>query len=293
MTKTLLLILALSFSACSLKNPFQPPDSTQRGLNQTTQTAQSPEHSEAPIRSEAMYRATMKPYERIGVRYTPTIPKVGDTFTGIASWYGTDFHGKQTSNGEYYDMNSATAAHKTLPMNTKLLVTNLDNGASTVVRINDRGPFVAGRIIDLSNLAASEVGMVDKGIANIKIEVLAIDPTVITCQNTPDTPSTLDTNNLHQKINQQRAKQKTTTNPLQNTNLHYRVQILSTANLESAQKFAQNYATIDDRYTIRIKTKTFWKKTNYKVSIGDFSNVDEAQKFIADNALSGAFVIKE
>lgn len=103
-----------------------------------------------------------------GMNYFPT----GDTQRGMASWYGEDFHGKQTSNKEIYDMHAMTAAHKTLPFGTYVRVTNLTNGKSVVVRINDRGPFVKGRIIDLSYAAAHKLGMSDTGVAPVVIKVL-------------------------------------------------------------------------------------------------------------------------
>lgn len=91
---------------------------------------------------------------------------------GVASFYAQDFHGRQTSNGETYDMYAMTAAHQALPFNTRVLVTNLDNGKKVEVRINDRGPFVNGRIIDLSYGAAEKIGMVGSGTANVRLEVL-------------------------------------------------------------------------------------------------------------------------
>ena len=96
---------------------------------------------------------------------------------GTASWYGADFHGRPTSNGELYNMYTHTAAHKTLPFNTVVRVTHLSSGAFTVVRINDRGPFVGNRIIDLSMAAARDLDMVRTGIAPVRIEVVrAGDP---------------------------------------------------------------------------------------------------------------------
>ncbi len=92
--------------------------------------------------------------------------------TGEASWYGPDFHGKQTSNKETYDMYDMTAAHNSLPFGTYIMVTNLANGKSAIVRINDRGPFVKGRIIDLSYAAALALDMVRSGTAPVKLEVL-------------------------------------------------------------------------------------------------------------------------
>ena len=91
---------------------------------------------------------------------------------GIASWYGPGFHGNRTASGEVYDMYAMTAAHRTLPFGTIVRVVDLDTGKSVVVRINDRGPFVEGRIIDLSYAAAVELGMVKKGLARVGIQIL-------------------------------------------------------------------------------------------------------------------------
>ncbi|MGE5253323.1 MAG: septal ring lytic transglycosylase RlpA family protein [Planctomycetaceae bacterium] len=96
--------------------------------------------------------------------------------TGIASWYGEDFHGKKTANGERYDMYAMTAAHRTLPFNTRVRVTNLENGNKTEARINDRGPFVAGRIIDLSRSGAKELGMLGAGTARVVVEAVGFAP---------------------------------------------------------------------------------------------------------------------
>ena len=122
--------------------------------------------------SREMHKYTMRPYTVFGITYYPFVAKLGDEFDGIASWYGPDFHSKKTSNGEIYDMYDMTAAHKTLPMNTVVRVDNQENGRSIIVRINDRGPFVRGRIIDLSNKAARDIDMVGKGTAKVKITVL-------------------------------------------------------------------------------------------------------------------------
>lgn len=92
--------------------------------------------------------------------------------TGEASWYGPDFHGRLTANGEKYDMNGLTAAHRTLPFNTEVLVENLDNGKTVQVRINDRGPFAKDRIIDLSKGAATQVEMIGPGTARVRIYIV-------------------------------------------------------------------------------------------------------------------------
>ncbi len=116
--------------------------------------------------------ATQRPYKINGKKYYPIDSARGYRESGIASWYGNKFHGRKTANGETYNMYAKTAAHKTLPMNTMLLVRNLENGRETVVRINDRGPFSRGRIIDLSYTAANDIDMVRKGTA--RTEVIAL-----------------------------------------------------------------------------------------------------------------------
>jgi rare lipoprotein A len=116
---------------------------------------------------------TQRPYRINSHTYYPIPSAYGFNQTGIASWYGDDFHGRPTSNGETYDMHSMTAAHKTLPMNTVLLVQNLENNKEIIVRVNDRGPFVKGRIIDLSYSAAKRLNIVGKGIARVRISALS------------------------------------------------------------------------------------------------------------------------
>ncbi|OGI00058.1 MAG: hypothetical protein A2Y25_09100 [Candidatus Melainabacteria bacterium GWF2_37_15] len=92
--------------------------------------------------------------------------------TGVASWYGGHFHGRRAADGSAYNMNKFTAAHKTLPFGSIVKVTNLRNNNSCVVKITDRGPFIEGRIIDLSRVAAEEIGMLGSGVSKVKIEVL-------------------------------------------------------------------------------------------------------------------------
>ncbi len=111
------------------------------------------------------------PYQIMGRWYYPK-EDYNYSEVGMASWYGDDFHAKKTANGEKYDMNTLTAAHRTLPLPSIVKVTNLENGRSLVVRVNDRGPYVKERIIDLSKRAASLLGYQTKGTAKVKVEVL-------------------------------------------------------------------------------------------------------------------------
>ncbi|MEO3430185.1 septal ring lytic transglycosylase RlpA family protein [Pelagibius sp. CAU 1746] len=115
-----------------------------------------------------------RPYQIANVWYYPR-EDYGYDETGIASWYGPGFHGKSTANGEVYDQNAMTAAHRTLPMPSVVQVTNLENGRSVKVRINDRGPFAHGRIIDMSKRAAELLGFVKQGTAKVRVQILEIE----------------------------------------------------------------------------------------------------------------------
>ncbi len=117
---------------------------------------------------------SQKPYQIKGVWYYPLPNADGFVEEGIASWYGADFHGKPTACGERYDMWALTAAHKTLPLGTNVKVTNLQNQKSIILRINDRGPFVSGRVIDLSCKAAQELGSYGRGTAPVRVEAVQV-----------------------------------------------------------------------------------------------------------------------
>jgi rare lipoprotein A len=110
--------------------------------------------------------------------------------TGIASWYGHDFHGKRTANGEIYDMNKLTAAHKYLPFHSLVEVENLDNKKKVLVRINDRGPFVEGRVIDLSRKAGQRIGIEDTGTARVRLRIVKASDTAKIPQKKPGGPGT-------------------------------------------------------------------------------------------------------
>jgi peptidoglycan lytic transglycosylase len=117
--------------------------------------------------------------------HPPTAAKLGSSQTGIASWYGYPYHGRRAADGEIYDMEKMTAAHRTLPFGTWLRVKNLDNGKTVDVRITDRGPFVRGRILDLSHAAAMSIAMVGPGTAKVKITVIAASAAFV---QTPPAP---------------------------------------------------------------------------------------------------------
>lgn len=212
--------------------------------------------------SKAMHRATMRPYTIAGKRYYPTLAKVGDTQRGIASWYGPNFHSKKTSNGEVYNMYADTAAHKTLPMNTMVKVDNLDNGKSVIVRVNDRGPFVTGRIIDLSNKSAHDIGMVKKGTANVIVTVLGFNAKI--------------------------ARTNAERNEIATVGKYY-LQVGAFSRLEGAKITKRKFEmALEDRYKVIIKSTDL-----NRVWISGFRSENEARDFKAKNGLDTATIIAE
>jgi len=170
-------VLCVYFSGCAARKPIadrrQPPPA---------QPSETPaETSDAAKRSTAVDASDMPSASAPSTKHNkPAAAPASSGYTeeGNASWYGVPFHGRHASNGEIYDMYKLTAAHRTLPFETMVRVTNLNNGKSTVVRITDRGPFVDNRIIDLSLAAAREVDSVGPGVVPVRVEVLGgVDPT--------------------------------------------------------------------------------------------------------------------
>jgi rare lipoprotein A len=155
------------------------PEPPQAGTSDTTENAEARSKPEAARDPAAKARSVPAgAVKRSGAAATPNPALSAYTEEGIASWYGIPFHGRRASNGEVYDMNKLTAAHRTLPFETVVRVTNLSNGKATVVRITDRGPFVDNRIIDLSMAAAREIDSVGAGVVPVRLEIVSarIDP---------------------------------------------------------------------------------------------------------------------
>jgi rare lipoprotein A len=164
-----LLIAAMAFTGCSRRVPSSTP------------------HPPPPSPEES--RATRpKPYKVLGKWYQPLSNSRGYYEKGIASWYGKKFHGRKTANGETYNMYGLSAAHKTLPLGTWVRVKNLRNGATMDLRINDRGPFVRGRIIDLSYGAAKRLGVAGPGTAPVELFALG-RPAPEAARQTDDPPA--------------------------------------------------------------------------------------------------------
>ncbi len=165
--------LLLGIAGCGFKHQKDGPPAEASRFSFGISAA----HAEDAIpRVEAVTRkGNTNPYTVLGKTYHLLPTSEGYAEEGLASWYGTKFHGKQTSNGEIYDLNLMTAAHKTLPIPCYVRVTNRQNGRSAIVRVNDRGPFHSDRLIDLSHAAAVKLGFADSGTAPVFIETVVPD----------------------------------------------------------------------------------------------------------------------
>lgn len=235
-------------------------------------TGTEPKAVSNTISKETKKHPTMCAYTVNGVRYCPSTVTVGETFQGYASWYGPDFNGKLTSNGEHYDMYAFTAAHKTLPMHTIVRVTNLDNLKQVTVRINDRGPFVKERIIDLSKAAARTISMTAKGTAPVRLEILGFNDG----QKKPkDTVETV-------------TKDKAREYRVEEGNVY--VQIGSFALLSGAETYHKRFESLGEQYKAIIKEHNGM----HKVLITGFESDDEARNYIATHhGFDNAFIIRD
>ena len=183
-----------------------------------------------------------------------------------ASFYAEKFHGKRTSNGEIFNMNDLTCAHKSLPFNTILKVTNLSNGKSVQVRVNDRGPFVAGREIDLSKAAAKKIGMINSGTAKVKIQIVKMGKNDKLSQQTAKSAT-----KIMEKIEPKKQVQI-------NSNKMYEIQIGSYSVKDNATKVGQKIKKAGIKNVVLRKSKT-----NYQVVIKDVPGVkiNETKKSLA------------
>ena len=253
-----LLIITLTvstlFTGCSQKSGMKKPGATK-------------------YTSAARHKSTMRSYNVRGKRYHPTYVEVGDTKKGISSWYGPNFHGKQTSNGEVYNMHARTAAHKTWPMDTMVKVNNLQNGKSTIVRINDRGPFVRGRIIDCSYTAGKEIGLDRMGIAKVSIEVLGFAGKI-------ESAATIARN---------KKMHKQTRVALSN----FGVQVGAFRRREGAQVYKRQHTGMYENYKPVIKRFSDVDGAPlYRVWLMGFRSEQEARDFKNNNDLAGAFIVR-
>lgn len=158
------LLALLAMTGCASLSPFP-------------QRVPSSPPSDSKTRPTRQYDPKTRPYTVMGTTYYPLQTAEGYDEVGMASWYGSDFHRKPTASGDVYDMYGISGAHKTLPLGTRVKVTNLHNGRTVTMVINDRGPFVRGRILDLSYGAAKRLGTVEQGVAKVRITAIGSMPT--------------------------------------------------------------------------------------------------------------------
>jgi len=267
--KSLLVSLSLLFFSGCFGNFFQSSFGNAKIYYPSNDFKSSP--------SKSGTKGTMKPYTINGKTYYPTAVSVGESADGIASWYGPGFHGKKTSNGETYDQNGLSAAHKTLPMNTILKVTNLNNNRQVTVRVNDRGPFVGNRIIDLSKGAAAKIDMIHTGTAPVRLEVIGFGS------------ANSGTKALHSNVNYGSGGELIN-NGLVYEGGNFMVQIGAFRNLQGAKNIAARYKTYRS-YKSTIKTSNIDGLN--RVFLTGFRSEEEARDFAISGAFSGAFVVRE
>lgn len=212
------------------------------------------------------------PYSVAGKVYYPLCNAAGYVERGIASWYGEKFHGRKTSNGEIYNMHAKTAAHRILPFGTYVQVTNLTNGKKTTLRINDRGPFVKNRIIDLSRTGAQEIDLIGPGTAPVEIKVVALD----------------------KKQNQKFVPQETATTNFLYWTGNFTIQVGAFEDLKNATRLQETVSQYVKPVSLTIITNE--GKTVYKVRAGTFHTLKDtidAQKKLESRGYYDTFVVAD
>lgn len=199
-------------------------------------------------------------YEVFGKRYYVMNSSQGYVERGIASWYGTKFHGRRTSSGETYDMYAMTAAHKTLPLPTFVEVTNLENGNKAVLRVNDRGPFHENRIIDLSYAAATRLGIVAKGTGLVEVRA------VTTPYYAGEQKSKPQTRTVSSNSNQQ--------------GLPFYIQVGAYSELPNAENMRVKASVVGSEL-VKINQSAVAGKTLYRVRIGPLASVEKADQIVS------------
>ena len=225
----------------------------------TPQREQTVSQPAEVVESSGGYFKIGNPYTINGLTYVPAEDPFYDE-TGVASWYGPNFHGKATANGETYDMYAMTAAHPTLPLPSLVKVQNLENGKEVVVRLNDRGPFAKDRVIDLSKAAAEAIGMIEAGTA--KVRVTYVGPAGI-----PGPKSAVETPQIAQKSPE--SVRTASAQP------GYYVQLGSFSDRANAEKFKAQLSSTTDQVDVvyaRVDQRDF-----YRVVVGPFAEKASAE----------------
>ncbi|GBC63929.1 septal ring lytic transglycosylase RlpA family l ipoprotein [Desulfonema ishimotonii] len=262
-----LFFMALT-SGCgsALRTPAPPP----------VAVAKKPAATEAPQAGEPDYyhlpgTPRPKPYKIGDKWYYPLAHAHGFKQQGVASWYGKAFHGRKTSNGEVYNMYGISAAHKILPLGTHVRVRNLKNGKTIDLRINDRGPFIPGRVIDLSYGAARHLGMIGPGTA--PVEVIALGTVM---------PSAIHTGSAYK--------------PVDYTQGNFTIQIGAFGDRKNAEQLIRDLNRFYRNAHIRETYSHHSQKTLYRVLVGRCSSLAQAEKYervLQEKGFRGAFAIAE
>lgn len=264
--RTVFLIAGLSllFTACSSQKPYLSDGAPAVHPHNIENTPDAVPRLEPKSRG-----GNPEHYTVFGKRYQVMDSSHGFVQRGTASWYGTKFHGNKTSNGETYDMYAMTAAHKSLPLPTYVEVTNLSTGKKITVRVNDRGPFHGGRIIDLSYAAAAKLGTLKNGTS--AVEVRAISPPTGGLATLDSPPDTL----FVQKKNSPHKTPIFTETPLTKKS-HVFIQVGAFNSLENASKL-KNKLEIALRKMVSIKAHTQTNKTLFLVRVGPYLDINSAR----------------
>lgn len=218
------------------------------------------------------------PYKVNGAWYYPAVDPGYDE-VGVASWYGEKFHGRPTANGAIYDMNALTAAHKTLPMPSTVRVTNLDNGRSMLLTVNDRGPFVAGRIIDVSRRAAQLLGFQRKGTVKVRVQIVR-----------DDAPEPLIAS-AAAEVSQERLVQTASLSPTTAYGygggaLNTYVQVGAFGNPDNAVRLSIQLAPFGPAQTTKA---TIAGQTVYRVRLGPVASIQEAKSLLQRVVAAGHY----
>ena len=263
-----------------------------------------PQKQATAIKSQGGVYKIGNPYKILGRWYYPK-EDYSYSEVGIASWYGPDFHAKKTANGEKYNMHSLTAAHRTLPLPSIVKVTNLENGRSLVVRVNDRGPYARNRIIDVSKKVAQLLGFMEKGTAKVRVEILEkesknLKAALLGKKMSTEVAAAPTTAVIKSEIGEEvKMPPKTSvasvssSEPKTDLAAGYYVQVGAFGNYDSARRLASE---LSDFGNVHVQKAEVGHKTFYRVRVGPYDYHEEAvvlRSKIKDYGISTAHVVEE
>ncbi len=293
-----LVVGALLLAACSRAPPKSagkpgdsvPPQTSSKyykddgpGANPPTDLDRIPD---AVPRVEPLHRFANRPYTVLGKYYVPATALRPYKERGVASWYGRKFHGQKTSNGETYDMYAMTAAHPTLPLASYVRVTNVATGRAVVVRVNDRGPFLHGRIIDLSYAAAYRIGIASRGSGEVEVEaIIPGESTMAALAPLPAVASAAGTGSAVGSPGAEATGLSETSAPVSAQAGGFAVQLGAFSNFGNAQNFLSRVQ--GELATAQVQPRVREAGGLYRVYLGPYPDRDEARR-VAER-ISSAF----